>query len=214
MRHAVAERACKFLCRLADQVGLADAREIFGEARYAAKLRFSPGDPEDVAEGRQRVRSRVRICALGIVDEQHMAAAADLLHAVREAGKAAQTVLQHALADAERQRAGRGTGRILRIVQPAQRADAADPRDFAARAAGRAQDGFVLDIDAIGERIFHRDADDALARLFDAVGSIAAPAVVDANDRGALRLHAGDQTLLHRGIMLKRAVTIDMVFAD
>ena len=31
---------------------------------------------------------------------------------------------------------------------------------------------------------------------------------------GALRLHAGDQPLLHRGVMLQRAVTVDMVFAD
>ncbi len=46
------------------------------------------------------------------------------------------------------------------------------------------------------------------------VGGVAAPAVVDADDRGALRLHAGDQALLHRGVVLQRAVAIDMVFAD
>ena len=36
------------------------------------------------------MRRGVRIGALGVVDEQHIAAAADLLHAVRETGKAAQ----------------------------------------------------------------------------------------------------------------------------
>ena len=147
------------------------------------------------------MRRRVRIGALGVVDEQHVAAAADLLHAVREAGKAAQAVLQDFGADAERQRAGRGAGRVLRVVQAAQRADAADPRDLAARAAGGAHDGFALDIDAVGQRILHGDAHHALAGLLDAVGGVAAPAVVDADDRGALRLHAGDQALLHRGIM-------------
>ena len=40
------------------------------------------------------MRRGIRIGALGVVDEQHVAAAADLLHAVRETGKAAQAVLQ------------------------------------------------------------------------------------------------------------------------
>ena len=53
-----------------------------------------------------------------------------------------------------------------------------------------------------------------LPALLDPVGDVAAPAVVDADDRGALRLHAGDQPLLHGGVMLQRAVAIDMVFAD
>ena len=37
--------------------------------------------------------------------------------------------------------------------------------------------------------------------------------VVDADDRGAAALHAGDQALLHRGVVLDGAVTIDMIFA-
>src|SRR6202023_2527803 len=115
---------------------------------------------------------------------------------------------------AQRERTGRGAGRILRIVQSAQRADAADPCDLTAGAAGGADNGFVLDIDAVGEWILHGDAPHALPRLFEAAGGVAAPAVVDADDRRALRLHAGDQTLLHRGVMLERAVAIDMVFAD
>ena len=155
------------------------------------------------------MRGRVRIGALGVVDEQHIAAAADLFHAVRETGKAAQAVLQDFGDDAERERAGRGAGRILRIVQAAQRADAADPRDLAARAAGSAPDDFMLDIDAVGQRILHRDPDHAPAGLLDPVGGVAAPSVIDADDRGALFLHAGDQTLLHRGIMFERAVAVD-----
>ena len=214
VRHPLAERAGKFLRRLADQIGFSDARKKFGETGDAAEFRFAAGDPEDVGKGRQRMRRGVGIGALGIVDEQHVAAAADLLHAVGEAGKTAQAVLQHLGGDAERQRAGGGAGGILRIVQAAQRADAADPRDLAAGAAGGAQDHFALDIDAVGQRIFHGDADHALAGLFDAVGGVAAPAVVDADDRGALLLHAGDQALLDGGIMFERAVAVDMVFAD
>ena len=119
------------------------------------------------------------------------------------------------MADAERQRAGRGAGRVLRIVQAAQRADAADPRDLAARAAGGAQDGFALDIDAVGaadssprrapRACPHRSMRSAVLRHQpSSTPTIAVP----------LRLHAGDQTLLHRGVMLQRAVAVDMVLAD
>ncbi len=82
------------------------------------------------------MRGGIGIGALGVVDEQHIAAAADLLHAVRQPRKAAQAVLQDIGGDAHRERAGRGAGRVLRIVQAAQRADAAELCDFAARAAG------------------------------------------------------------------------------
>ncbi len=78
----------------------------------------------------------------------------------------------------------------------------------------RANNGFALDIDAVGQGILHGDAHHALAGLIEAVGDVAAPAVVDADDGSALRLHAGDQARLHRGVMLQRAVAIDMVFAD
>src|SRR5258708_35721967 len=160
------------------------------------------------------MRRSIRIGALGVVDEQHLAAAADLLHAVGEARKTAQTTLQNLEADTERQRARRGAGGVLRVVQPAQRTDAADCRDLAARATGGTNDPFALDIDAVGKRILHRYPNHALARSFEAVRRVAAPAVVDADDRGALRLHAGHQALLHRGIMLERAVAIDVIFAD
>ena len=51
VHHAVAERLGKFLRRLADQIGFADAREKFGEACDAAEFRFSAGDPENIGEG-------------------------------------------------------------------------------------------------------------------------------------------------------------------
>src|SRR6202022_2340823 len=99
-------------------------------------------------------------------------------------------------------------------VQAAQRTDAADPGDLAARAAGSAPDDLALDIDAVRQRIFHRDARYAPACLFDPVGAVAAPTVIDADDRGATILHPGDQPLLHRGIMFERAVAVDMIFAN
>ena len=214
VRHALAQRAGKLLRGLADQIGFANARKIFGKAGDAAEFRLAAGDPEDIAKGRQRMRGGIGIGALGVIDEQHVAAAADLLHAVRQPRKAAQAILQRLGADAGRQRASRGAGRILRIVQAAQRTDAAEFCDFAARAAGRLHDDFALDIDAVGQRVLHGDPHHALAGLIEPVGDVAAPAVVDADDRRALRLHAGDEARLHGRIVLDRAVAIDMVFAD
>ena len=66
---------------------------------------------------------------LGIVDEQHRALAADLLHAVREAGKRAQPRLDRRGVEPERQRRRRRAGGVLRVVQAAQRADAVERRD-------------------------------------------------------------------------------------
>ena len=62
----------------------------------AAALRLAAGDPEDIGEGRQCFRGGVGVGALGVVDEQHVVLAADLFHAMRETGEAAQTFLQNA----------------------------------------------------------------------------------------------------------------------
>ena len=135
-RTAPCRRACaaNSVGRLADQVGLADAREEAGQAVDAAGLRLAAGDPENVGEARQRPRRGVRVGRLGIVDEQHAALAADLLHAVGEAGKRAQARAGScSRREAERQRGAGRAGGVLRIVQAAQRADAAEMRDRRAR---------------------------------------------------------------------------------
>ncbi len=72
----------------------------------------------------------------------------------------------------------------------------------------------MLDIEAVRQRVFHRDAHHAFAGAIEPVGGVAAPAVVDAGDRSAALLHAGDQALLDRGVMLQRAVAVDVVLAD
>jgi hypothetical protein len=99
-------------------------------------------------------------------------------------------------------------------VQAAQRADAAEFCHLGARGAGGAHDGFALDIDAVRQRVFDGDTHHAFSRPVEAVGDVAAEDVVDADDRGARWLHAGDQTFLDRGIVLQRAVTVDVVLAD
>src|SRR5579872_2200926 len=130
MWHARAQRLRKLGRRLADQIGLSDAREIFGETRDAADFGLSARDPENIRKRGQRMRRRVGIGAFRIIDEQHVAAPADLLHAVREPWKTAQALLQDFTRATERERASRGAGRVLRVVQATKRADAADPRDL------------------------------------------------------------------------------------
>ena len=133
---------------------------------------------------------------------------------MREARKAAQAVLQHVEADAHRERGGGGAGRVLRVVLAAQRADAAELCDLAARAARGAHDGAVLDMDAGGQRVLDRDPHHVLAGAIEPVGDVAAETIVDADDRGAAGLHAGDEALLHRSVMRDGAVTVDVVLAD
>src|SRR5205823_15018336 len=119
-----------------------------------------------------------------------------LFHAMGQSWKAAQAVLQRFKRQPERQSATRSAGCILGVVQAAQGSDPAYPADLGARAAGSAPDGFTLDVDPVRKRVFHRHPHHALTGLLDPIGSVAAPAVVDADDRGPLFLDAGDQTLL------------------
>ena len=157
---------------------------------------------------------RIRVGRLGVVDEQHAALAADLLHAMRQAGERAQAFLDLLDRKAERERGAARAGRVLRIVHAAQRSDAAEQRDLGAAAARGLHDPPRFDSDAVGERTAHRHAHDALARLLDAVGGGLAPVVVDADNRRAVLLHAGDQPLLHRGVVRERAVAVEMILAD
>ena len=125
MRHVAGERCGEFIRRLADQVGLADAREEFSQALDAAGLRFAAGDPKNVGKTGERLGRRIGIGGLGIVDEENGPAAADFLHPMGEAREGSQPRLNRRRLQAERQRCGRGAGGILRVVQSAQRADAA-----------------------------------------------------------------------------------------
>ena len=162
------------------------------------------------------MRRRVRIGALGIVDEQHVAAAADLFHAMRETREAAQAVLQRFAFDAERQRAAaqrtphsahcaaraaircRRSGRSRSRAPPEARHDA-----FPARHRCRPASGFFTET-----RITRLPACSMRSAAFRL------QSIVDADDGRALLLDAGDKTLLHRGIPFERAVAIDMVLAD
>ena len=153
----------------------------------AAGLRLAAGDPENIAEAGQRLRRRIGIGGLGIVDEQNGAAAADFLHAMREPGKRAQPGLDRRRLKAERQRGGRGAGGVLRVVQAAQRADAAELGDRRAPAAVRAHDALPRRHRCPSAQFTpHRNAHHALAGLREPIGDGAAPFVIDADDRGAV----------------------------
>ena len=125
---ATVQRRREIVARFADQVGLGDAAEEWRERRDAALLRLAADDPVDRAgKGGERLLGGVGVGRLGIVDEQHAPDAADLLHAVREAGEAAQSPRgSRPRLDAERAHRGDGGRRVLRIVRAAQRADAGE----------------------------------------------------------------------------------------
>ena len=129
VRHFGAERRREFRRRLADQIGLADTREKLPQRFDAAGFRLAARDPVNVAKADQGLRGRIGIGRLGIVDEQHGAAPADLLHPMRQSRKRAQPGLDCRRRKPERERCGCGTGGILRIVDAAQRPDAVQRGD-------------------------------------------------------------------------------------
>ena len=59
-------------------------------AEPAAGFRATAGDPEAAVIGRQRLPRGVGVGGLGVIDEADASQAADLLHAVREAGEGEQ----------------------------------------------------------------------------------------------------------------------------
>ena len=148
MRHLAFELRRKSGRRLADQVGLADARKEAGEGREAAGLRLAAGDPEDVLETRERLGGGIRVGRLGVVDEQHAALAPDLLHAMRKPWKRAQAILDRLRGQPERERRAGRAGGVLRVVHAAQRPDAAEMRDRLGGAAGGQHDLLGVDIEA------------------------------------------------------------------
>ena len=96
----------------------------------------------------------------------------------------------------------------------AQRADAANLRDLARGPAGRLKNAFPLRIDAVGERLAHRHARDAVADALRPVGDRLTPVVIDADDRGAVALDTSDEALLHRCVLGKAAVPVEVVLGD
>ncbi len=208
MRNARPQRTGKVLGRLADEIGLGDAREEVGERGDAARLRPAAGDPVDRRETGQRLGRGVGIGRLGIVDEEDAAAPADLLHAVRQAGEALQAPDDGLPVEAERAGHRHRRGGVLGIVGAAQRADAGKAGDPRRGAVGDRDDIGTGGIDAVGQRPAGGDAHDALAGTRHAVGDRLRRPVVDGDHR---HVGIGDQALLDRGIGLEGAVAVEMV---
>ena len=127
---------------------------------------------------------------------------------MRQAGEAFEARLDLAELEPGLQAGGDRGQRVLRIVLAAQRADAFEEADAAVAAMDCFHEiGAVGEI-PVGQRQPLGDADDFLAGLFQPVGDLRAIDVVDADDRG---LAAGHQALLDRGVVLHRAVAVEMV---
>ena len=200
--------------RLADQIGLADAREEARSGVMPPSFGLPPAIQKMSLKHRQRLRRRIGVGRLGIVDEQHVALAADLLHAMREAGKRSRPALDL------RRRRGRAPGRrrrrsrVLRIVRgrAASRCRARSPIASACAARRRLASTSVPSHEIARRRSgrAHRDAHDRLAARRDQRSADrVAEDVVDADDRESSA--AGDQPLLDRGVVLHRAVAVEMV---
>ena len=197
-RNRAGERAREFVRRLADQVGLGDAREQGPERLDAARLRPAAENPVDVVKRQQRLLGRVGVGRLRVVDEQHPAQPADLFHAMRKPGKGGEGAGDRARARRRAPRGGVGERGVLPVMGAAKRARAG--RRSAAGAGLAARHHAMLADPDVGERrILARDRDDARragARLQPRV-DFAARLVVDADQRN---VGLGDEPLLDRRV--------------
>ena len=206
--HGLAERRRKGRRRLADQIGLGDARKIRPQRLDAAFLGQAADDPVDAREARQRRRRRIGVGRLRIIDEEHMVLAPHLLHAVCQARKALKSGLDLAEVEADLEAGGDGGERVLRIVLAAQRPDAFQEADPLVAPVDRLhQIGAVGEI-AVGQWQALGNADDGLAGLLQPVGDLRAIDVVHADDR---RVAARHQTFLDGGVVLHRPVPVEMI---
>src|SRR5690606_1611812 len=91
IRHVPVERTREVIGGLADQIRFCNARKAMSERRDPAFLRQPTGNPVDIARpGSECLLAGVSVRRLAIVDEQHFASAAHLLHAMRQAWECAE----------------------------------------------------------------------------------------------------------------------------
>ncbi len=137
--------------------------------------------------------------------------AADRLHAVRQAGKRHQTLLDRRQFDAECNAGRDRAGRVLRIVRAAQRTDAGQLHRRIGFAPGAAHDARAFGEITIAQRAFDGDANHIAPRPLDTIGRLARPFVVDADNGGAALLHLRDDKRLDRGVVLDGAMTVEVI---
>lgn len=115
---------------------------------------------------------------------------------------------------AQRLAGGIGGHGILSIVGATQGSDAGNREAVQHRAGLHPDNVCALQAQAIGKRIADRQAHHEAAGALGAVGHGLSEAIVDADDRRAARLDAGDQPFLDAGIGLQRAMAVQMVGRD
>jgi hypothetical protein len=131
-----------------------------------------------------------------------------LLHAVDEAGEARKPRLDVGVRDTDLAAGGDRGERVLGVVLTAQRTDPRQRGEPAHLALAGLLQFRAFGKQPVGERQALGDANQLGAGLFEPVGDLRAPCVVDADDR---QIAAGDQPLLDRGVVLHRAVAVEMV---
>ncbi len=213
MGEGAADEAAEFGCRIADEIGAADLWEEAFEPGKAAGLRQPPGNPIDRIETGERLGGGVGIRRLGVVDEEHAAEAADLLHAVGEAGKALEPGRDLFTRQADRAAQGEGRGGVLRVVLPAQRADALKAEGRAGLAVFHLDQRAAFGINAGFDRLPDRNAPHSRLRR-KRFGDRRADLVIDADHGGILRPQPGENPRLDLGVMVERAVPVEMVGRD
>ena len=180
------KRRGKFLGRLADQIGLADARE---KAASARRCRRSSALPPAIQKMSSKQAS-ARAAASALVALESLTNSTAPLRptcSMRWASPGNERSPRW-IACASRPSASAAPvaqAAFCALCRSAQRIDAAEMGDRLRGPAAGLQDGVGLDVESVGQRPAHRHPHDVAAGPLDAVGRRLAPIVIDADDCGA-----------------------------
>ena len=213
IRNCFADDFGERLRRLADQIGLGDLMEQGAQRADAALFGPAAEDPIDIVEAQQRLFRRIGVGRLGIVDVEDFAAAADLLHPVRETGESLQALLDELKLEIHagrappppRRRSGHYACRAARECRRDRRSDSSG-------AVGLADEPRAFENDAVrNRRMMDRDRHDGPALRAQLLGDAGADVVIDTDD-GDIGL--GDEPFLDLGIMFHRPMPVEMIGRD
>src|SRR5262249_12286116 len=171
---------------LTDQVSARDSWEERFEPCQAPLLGPTADDPVNVSKACQRLTGGICVGSLGIVDEQDVAPFCHLLHAVRQAGEALQTLANSRDRDALGTSERIGKGRIFPVMGASERANPGEIDSGQLFAVFRLVQYSLIGPDAGLHRAPDRDTFDG-KRSLQRVGYSARGLVIDAHDCGRSR---------------------------
>ncbi len=180
------KRFAKGVASFADQIGVRDARKIRFQRLDAPFLGLPAGDPMDALVAAERLRGRIGVGCLAVVDVGGAVDHRDDLLAVGQSAETGKTGSRACAAGATGNGGGIGGSGVLPVVGAGQGGDIAEVAGDIVAAIGIVVKNPTNYVDAAAHRPGARYRDEALGALAgQLVIDLLAVFIVDADDRGA-----------------------------